>query len=267
MTVTGTTRVLGLLGTPIVQVQMPGIMNRSCEEHGLDFVLFPVDVGADGVAPLMQAAKAWHNLNGLIVTVPYKQVVARLCDKLTDRAARLSTANIVRRDADGTLVGDILDGVGFVEAARANGFAPEGKRAGVIGAGGVASAIANSLCESGVSELRIQDIDTAKQAGLAATLRGAFPAIRVLEGIGDVSSLDLLANGTPVGMNGDPSLPLPDAVLAGLGKATYVADVVTKPLMTPFLTLAQSRGCRIQNGVEMTRPQLMPMARFLGVVA
>ena len=266
MTVTATTSVVGLIGTPIVQVKMPGVMNRFAFEHDIDVVLIPMDVAPDGIPALMQTVRSWNNLLGVIVTVPYKQVVAGLVDKLTDRGSRLMTANVVRRDRDGTLTGDILDGVGFIEAARKNGCAPEGKRAAVIGAGGVASAIANSLCENGVAFLSIQDVDATKQDRLIGTLRAVFPAVEITAGTGDLGSLDLLANGTPVGMNDDPSLPLPAEVLNNLPSTCYVADVVTAPLMTPFLKLAQGRGCRIQTGVEMTTPQLMPMSRFLGIV-
>lgn len=267
MLVTGTTVVVGIVGTPIIQVKMPGEMNRYFGENGLDAVVIPMDVAPDGIPALMAMARRWQNLRGLIVTVPFKQVVAAAADKLTDRAARLTTANLVRRDADGTLTGEILDGVGFIEAARTNGCAPEGKSAAAIGAGGVASAIANSLCENGVARLAIQDVDVAKQDRLIATLRKAFPQIEIVAGIDRVDNLDMVTNGTPVGMNGDPSLPLPEAVLSALGPRTYVADVVTAPLMTPFLERARAAGCRIQTGIEMTKPQLMPMARFLGVAA
>lgn len=267
VSITGATRVIGLIGTPIVQVKMPGVMNAYAVEHGIDVVLIPMDVAAASVPDLMRTVRGWHNLLGIIVTVPFKQVVAGLCDDLTPRARRLTTANVVRRDADGRLTGEILDGVGFVDAARANGFDPDGKAAAVIGAGGVASAIAHSLCEHGVRSLRIEDVVTAKRDALVATLAGAFPAVRVEAGIPSVERLDLLVNGTPVGMNGDPSLPLDQAMLRTLPAGCYVADVVTAPVMTPFLQLAQSRGCRIQTGIEMTRPQLMPMARYLGVIS
>lgn len=264
--ISGATKVVGLIGTPIVQVKMPGVLNAYAAEHGIDTVLIPMDVAAEGVPDLMRMIRRWNNLHGVVVTVPFKQVAAALCDRLTDRAARLTTANVVRRDADGTLTGEILDGVGFVEAARANGFVPEGTRAAVIGAGGVASAIANSLCENGVAHLSIQDVDTTKQDRLVSVLRAAFPAVAVSGGIGRLDNLDLLVNGTPVGMNDDASLPLPRDLLTTLPAACYAADVVTAPLMTPFLTLARSRGCRIQTGIEMTRPQLLPMARFLGII-
>lgn len=267
MAITGATAVIGIIGSPIVQVKSPGLINAYFAQHRLDTVLIPVDLAAEGIPAFVATVRAWQNLRGIIVTVPYKQVLARHMDRLTDRARRLSTVNAFRREADGTLVGDIFDGVGFVEAITAKGVRLAGASAAVIGAGGVASAIANSLCESGVARLRIQDVDAARHEALAALLRADFPAVDIATGIETAVGLDLLVNGTPVGMNDDPSLPLSAAVLQGLTGSCCVADVVTAPTMTPFLTLARDRGCRIQTGIEMTEPQVSLLTRFLGVAA
>lgn len=261
--VTGTTAIVGLIGTPILQVKMPSLMNPYFAEQGLDCVLIPMDIGQHAIESFVATVRGWHNLLGIVVTVPYKQVLAPYMDGLTDRARRFSTVNAFRRDKDGTLHGDMFDGVGFVNALDAKGVGLAGKRAAVIGAGGVASAITNSLCESGVSRLFIQDMDSAKQDRLIATLRGAFPAIDIRAGIESVRDLDLLVNGTPVGMNDDPRLPLSADLLSTLSPDCFVADVVTAPAMTPFLRLAQQRGCAIQIGTDMTAPQMLTIARFL----
>jgi shikimate dehydrogenase len=267
MIVTGTTAVVGIIGNPIVQVKSPGAMNQYFSDHGLNTVLVPIEIAPDAVAGFIEMVRRWTNCKGIIVTVPYKQVVAPLLDGLTPRAARFSTVNVFRRDVDGTLTGEMLDGVGFIAAAAAHGVDPAGKRAAVVGAGGVACAIANSLCEHGISYLAIQDLDAAKQDSLIGKLRSAFPATEVVAGVTTTANLDILVNGTPVGMNGDPRLPLPDLVLAGLTGRCFVADVVTAPTMTPFLTLAAQRGCTIQTGLEMTETQLEQLAAFMGVAA
>ena len=59
--------------------------------------------------------------------------------------------------------------------------------------------------------------------------------------------VDLLINGSPAGMAGFDALPLPQALLETLDSATHVADVVTAPVMTPLLTFAAARGCRVQT--------------------
>ena len=265
MTVTGTTTIIGIVGSPIMQVKSPSLVNAFLTERGIDTVLIPMDVAADGIPALIETVRAWQNCAGMIVTVPYKQVVVKHMDHLTDRARRLSTVNLFRRDADGTLTGDITDGVGFVTALQAKGVTLAGANAAVIGAGGVASAIANALCECGVASLRLQDVDAARHDALAALLRADFPNVRISTGIDTIDGLDLLVNGTPVGMNGDPSLPLPAALLNGLSPRCIAADVVTAPALTPFLALAQAKGCRIQTGPEMTAPQVELFASFLGI--
>ncbi len=267
MHVTGTTTIVGIIGNPIVQVKSPGVMNRYFADHRLNTVLIPMEIAPDAIPGFIATVRRWTNCKGIIVTVPYKQIVAPLLDRLTPRAARFSTVNVFRRDPDGTLEGEMFDGVGFVAAAAIHGVNPARKRAAVVGAGGVACAIANSLCESEVSHLSIQDLDRAKQNTLIATLRGTFPAIEITAGIAGTADLDILVNATPVGMNGDPRLPLPDSVLAGLTGRCFVAEVVTAPTMTPLLTLAKQRGCTIQTGLEMTETQLLSLAGFMGVAA
>jgi shikimate dehydrogenase len=265
MEITGSTIIVGIVGTPIVQVKMPGLVNPVFAEKNRDYVHIPIDVKPEGLKAFVETMRNWLNFRGVVVTVPYKQALVPYLDTLTDRARILNAVNVIRRNEDGTLDGDAQDGVGFVAALQSKGVDLKGKRAALIGSGGVATAIAYSLCESGVREIFIQDIDTAKQEGLMATLRNAFPQIDVRAGVKSVEDLDVLVNGTPVGMNGDPNLPLPAFVLEGLRAATVVADVVTMPAMTPFLTFAKERGCLIQQGVDMAAAQLQTLHAFMNV--
>ena len=76
--ITGTTAIVGLIGTPIVQVKMPALMNPYFADHGLDCVLIPMDIGAEAIPAFMATVRRWHNLRGIVVTVPYKQVLAPL---------------------------------------------------------------------------------------------------------------------------------------------------------------------------------------------
>ena len=123
MLVTGTTAIVGIIGNPIVQVKSPGAMNRYFADNALNTVLVPMEIAPDAIPGFIAMMRRWTNCKGIIVTVPYKQVVALLLDDLTPRAARFSTVNVFRRDADGTLTGEMFDGVGFVAAAARHGTA------------------------------------------------------------------------------------------------------------------------------------------------
>ncbi len=261
----GSTQLVAILGTPIAQVKSPENFNRWFTDNDRDIAMLPVDMGAQALPAFIATLRGWNNLRGCVVTVPYKQTVAPLLDTLTPRASALGMVNVIRRDADGRLVGDHLDGTGFLKAAAAHDFHPTGKRALVVGAGGVGAAIAYALAESGLAHLVIADVRPAQVEALTAVLRKAFPGLAVQSTYTDLSGFDLVVNATPVGMGDTGQMSLPEAQLATLRPQTLVADVVTSPPVTPLLARAQALGCRIQTGPQMARAQMGDLGAFMGV--
>jgi shikimate dehydrogenase len=268
MLIQGRTRVSAIIGHPITQVKSPGLFNQHFAEQGQDRALVPVDLAPAHLGDFLAMLRGWHNADGCVVTVPHKRGVVAHLDALTDRARRLQAVNVIRRDADGTLTGDNVDGVGFTAAAAAQGFSPAGCTALVVGAGGVGSAIADALCAGGASRLVLTDIAADTAAWLARRLAEAFPGVAVTTpaSIGDLGGFDLVANATPVGMGGTEALPLPADLLDSLRPATMVTDVVTEPAMTPFLRHAQRLGCRVQTGPAMAAAQMFALGRFMGAM-
>ena len=123
-------------------------MNALFKRHGVDGVLIPFHVAPDGLAAMVEGLRRMQNFGGFIATVPHKPAILTLCDEITPEAKQIGAVNCVRRDADGRMIGTMLDGIGFVEALRAT--APTQKmRAYVAGAGGAASAIAFALAQRG----------------------------------------------------------------------------------------------------------------------
>ena len=153
--ITGRTRVYGILADPIYHVKAPAVMGALFARHGVDGVLVPLHVTADGLAAVMDGLRHLRNFGGFIATVPHKTTMTGLCDALTREAEQIGAVNCVRREADGRMIGTMLDGIGFVEALRASGLEPRGRNAALAGAGGAASAIAFALAEAGVARLTI----------------------------------------------------------------------------------------------------------------
>jgi shikimate dehydrogenase len=254
----GATRLYVIIGDPIAQVKAPYGLTREFVRRGQDravvpLQLRPADVDA-GLAVLSRAG----NVDGLIATIPHKFVLAAHCATLSERARFLGAANVARRNADGTWHGDMLDGEGFTDAAIRAGCRMRGARALLVGAGGAGSAIALSLLDHGVETLGVHDIDTNRRDALIVKLAGRY-GDRVGPGRRDASSIDLLANATPIGMGANDPLPLD---IAGLDAATFVGDVITVPEITPLLRAARDRGCRIQTGVGMFESNIGLMAGF-----
>lgn len=262
----GSTRIVAIIGSPVAQVKSPENFNAAFAESGADVAMIAMDIKPEAVADFLSLARRWDNLDGFVVTIPHKQAVAAGLDDVSERAALLGAANVVRRDADGTLRGDMVDGLGFVAAARANGFDPAGKRAMIVGGGGAGSAIAHALCEAGVARLVVSDIDTARAQRLAGQLEQGFAAAVVTVSASADAGFDLVVNATPLGMKPSDPLPIGEDLLDTLPGSALVADVVTSPEVTPFLQAAQARGLRIQTGSQMAKAQLGLLGGFMGVM-
>ncbi|MGG2398682.1 shikimate dehydrogenase family protein [Pseudomonas sp. SH1-B] len=265
--VNGTTELVAIVGSPIAQVKSPENFNRWFSDNALDRVMLPIDISAEKLTVFLDTLRGWQNLRGCVVTIPYKQQVVEHLDELSERASALRSVNVIRREADGRLIGDNVDGEGFLNAARQQGFDAKGKRALVIGAGGVGSAIAYSLCQAGVSALSLFDVSAERTAQLAQLLTGAFPDLPVQTHLDSLSEFDLVANASPVGMGDSGELPLPPVLMHSLPATAHVADVVTAPEITPLLALAKARGCSIQTGPQMALAQAGNLGHFMGATA
>lgn len=265
----GSTELVAIVGSPIAQVKSPENFNRWFAEHQTNVAMLAIDLAPTALDDFVQTLRGWQNLRGCVVTVPYKQQLAARLDSLTERSAALRSVNVIRRQADGRLVGDIVDGEGFLNAARAHGFDPRGKRALVIGTGGVGSAIAYGLCQAGARHLAISDLDAERVDALGSLLRKAFVDCVISSTPESLEAFDLVVNASPVGMGAtsdDGPLPLPKALMDTLAADSLVADVVTSPAITPFLAFARGRGCAVQTGPEMALAQMGNLGHFMGVM-
>ena len=264
MDITGHTRLAAILADPIHHVKTPQAINGFLRARNIDGVLVPMHVGADQLETVVTGLRALRNLAGVIITVPHKTAISALCDRLEPHAEAIGAVNCVRRNAEGTLSGTMLDGLGFVAGLKAGGTDPKGMRAYLAGAGGAANAIAFALAEAGVTHLSIANRTRAKSDDLAARLATLHPGLKVDTAPGSVSGHDLVVNATSLGLReGDP-LPLD---VAALQPSQIVAEIIMAPEMTPLLIAAKEKGCRIHLGRPMLDAQLELMCAYLGMTA
>jgi shikimate dehydrogenase len=260
--ITGSTTLCAILADPIHHVRLPQTFNALMEQWNRDVLLVPVHVVPDALVAVINGLRQVQNLAGFAVTVPHKSAVLALCDEASPHAHAVGAVNVVRREADGRLVGEILDGVGFVDGLRQNGIEPRGMSVFLAGAGGAANAIAFGLAESGIAGLRIWNRTQSKSEDLRERLLHLYPELDIAIANNDPSGADLVVNATSLGLrDGDP-LPLDTEKLQA---DQIVAEIIMKPVMTPLLRAAEARGCRICLGAPMLDCQLTLMAEFMGV--
>lgn len=143
--VDGATQLLGIVGHPIAQVRAPEVRTGLFREHGTNMLCIPFHVPPEGLATFYAGARTMKNLVGMIVTIPHKLVSTGLVDELTERAQIVRSVNFIAVGDDGRWIGDVTDGVGFVENLKTNGADPKGKRALLIGTGGSAPQLPSRL--------------------------------------------------------------------------------------------------------------------------
>jgi shikimate dehydrogenase len=258
--VDGATRLFPILGDPIAQVKSPAGISSEFHAKGHNALCIPLHVSIADFDTVMRGLKASQNCGGYILTVPHKLRAMPYVEKPSARAQRIGAVNIVRRDGPDSWVGDMLDGVGFARAARNTGFDFRGKRALVMGAGGAGSAIIDAIAEAGAAAITISDLDNAKATDVATRLGKAHAGCSFTVGAAVADGHDLIVNATPYGMGQGDGMPAP---FGKLDPNVVVADVITKPEITPLLAHARACGCRISTGVQMYQAQAAMIADYL----
>lgn len=261
--VTGATRVVFMIGTPIAQSQSPALFNPFFRAAGIDAVMVPLDVSVTALAPFVAMLRDAHNVAGLVATLPHKRALAGLVDEASETASALGSVNVVRRDADGSLHGDMSDGPGFWNAAAAHGFEPAARSMALAGGGAAGTAIAREFARRGGRRLSVWSKDSNEVDTLARTL--APLGLPVESGLPrSLAAFDIVVNATPLGMAHAPGSAFGSDLLATLPPEGLVADAVTEPAETQLLASARTLGRRAMPGREMTRGQFLHLARWLG---
>ena len=259
--ITGHTELIAHIGFPTHSFKAPMIYNPYFDKAGIDAVVVPMGCQAPDYPDFLRNIFKLQNIRGALITMPHKVTTVDLLDVATPTVRIAGACNAVKRDETGRLVGDMFDGEGFVRGVLRKGFELRGKRALVVGSGGVGCAIAASLAKAGVAMLGVFDVNTEAATGLGERLSQHYPALQVGVGSNDPAGFDIVVNATPLGMNvGDP-LPMDmDRIAPG----TFVGEVVMKSEMTAFLAAAQARGCQVQIGTDMLFEQIPAYLEFFG---
>ncbi len=263
MKINGSSRLYFIIGDPIAQVKSPEAFNSLFEQRGTDAVLLPLHVDAQSIDATLSALKKTRNVDGVVLTVPHKFAGFRQCDSTSKTSSLLRAANVMRRLADGSWHGDMVDGLGYVAALQREGCTLAGSTALLVGAGGAGSAIASSLALSGVSQLYIHDEHPERARTLVDLLSGAGGALVQL-GSRDPHGMQIVVNATPMGMKPDDPSPV---LVDRLSPSMFVGDVITAPAISPLLEAAMARGCKVLTGAQMYDAVFELMAEFFGLGA
>ncbi|MDR2101351.1 MAG: type I 3-dehydroquinate dehydratase [Treponema sp.] len=244
--ITPQTKVFGVVGYPLKATASPGFFNTvfGIENTDAVYVSFP----ADSIHSFMQLAEE-IGLLGVSVTVPYKKEVLPYLVQKSDDVLAIDACNTLVRNSRGW-VGLNTDMPGFTDSLlkfidRKN---LKGKRSTIIGAGGVARAVAAEIYRLGGKAL-ILNRTPIRARDLASRYHFAWGSLGG-QGIELMDKYqDIIIQTTSAGM--EPDIDLDPLELYTFSGREMVMDLIYKPEMTRCLKRAADAGCRILNGYDM----------------
>lgn len=247
-----------VIGDPIAQSKSPKIHSFWLEKLGIAADYRACHVRPDDLADYIANRRADPDWRGCNVTMPHKQAIMSLLDRIDAPAGEIGAVNTVLNASGGGLSGTNTDASGFLEPLKGDlNAAHYFRMARIIGTGGAARAIITALASHGFT-LVVAGRDSAKARALLDELapKGEHHAIDLAhfadptDFVFDDRSgcIDLVINASSLGMQGQPPLAF-DWSHAPPGAIAY--DIVTAPLDTPFLEDARSRGHRTIDGLSM----------------
>ncbi|RKJ05932.1 shikimate dehydrogenase [bacterium D16-54] len=259
MEISGHTRLLALIGSPVGHSGSPAMQNYSCQKMGVDGAYLAFDVKEEETRAAFEALRLL-NVMGFNVTMPCKTAAAVCCDELSKAAELIGAVNTVVKDKT-RFVGYNTDGYGWVRNCRENGVEMKGKKMTIAGSGGAATAIEITAALEGMQEMSIfaiRDDFWENAVKTVEKIHRNVPGCKVeLYDLADkerfyheIRESDIFTNGTRVGMKpGDGETLIEDRSIFHKGLA--VTDVVYNPRETRLIVEAKEAGCRTVPGIGM----------------
>jgi shikimate dehydrogenase len=253
--ITGTTKLLGVIGDPIEHSLSPVMHNAAIAHLGVDYVYLPFPVKTADLGVAIGGFNA-IGLQGFSVTIPHKQAILSVLSEVSAVAKVVGAVNTVWR-TDSGWSGTNTDVEGFIAPLEAYNRNWSQTTPLILGHGGAARAVVVGLTQLGCTEIHIVGRDVQKlsqfqQSWVNAPLPITINVHRWEQLPELISQADLVVNTTPIGMypNVDQS-PIDAAAMQKLKEGAIAYDLIYTPNPTQFLQQAQQQGAITIDGLEM----------------
>ena len=232
---------LGLLGRDISYSFSRAYFKQKFEDENIENTTYE-NFDLESIDLLPSIIKNTKDLKGLNVTIPYKEQVMPLLDKVNKKAKAIGAVNTIKISKKGKLIGYNTDCYGFKKTLKP-ALKSHHKKALILGTGGASKAIAYSL-----KKLNIEYYYVSRKASKHVN----FTYDSLTENI--IKDHSIIINCTPLGtfpdVNDSPNIPY-----KGITSNHILFDLIYNPEETKFLKTGKSFGAKSINGLEMLKFQ------------
>jgi shikimate dehydrogenase len=234
---------LGVCGWPVAHSRSPAMQEAALAAVGLEGWRYlklplPPELFAETVRALPAAG-----FRGVNVTIPHKEAALAVADEASAAAREIGAANTLTFERDGAINADNTDAPGLIDALG-EAWAPAGRTALVLGAGGAARAAVWALLRAGAADVAVWN-RTPERARVLAEQLGA----RAVERPG---AAEIVVNCTSVGLaDRDATFKALPLQADSLDAGSCVVDMVYREGGTRLLEAARTRGADVVDGLEI----------------
>ena len=230
-----------VIGNPIEHSLSPKLHNYWIKKNNIDAVYDKKQLNKVDIDNIILEVKS-GKIDGINVTVPFKQSVIPFLDELTPLAKEAQSVNTIFKE-NNKIIGHNTDIGGFELALKYINYDVKDKKIFILGAGGVVPSIILSLKKMGVSRIILSNRTKKK----AENLKKIYRDIEIVDW-GEIADFNIIINATSVGLKSDDEIKL-DYTDIGPNKLFY--DVIYNPKQTNFLSKAKKFGNQTENGKMM----------------
>ncbi len=234
-----------VIGNPVKHSLSPVMQNAAFDFFGKGTPYGVRELALEELPAFAEYAKA--NLLGFNVTAPYKQEIMKYCQVIHEEAEACNSVNTVKVIA-GKLYGYTTDGYGLLEAMRTVlDYEPAGGNVLLLGAGGAAHSIAETLQQDGMRELTVANRSMPAAAELAEKYHGKAILLSDSEAMDSALSVaDVVIHCTTLGLKtGDPSI----LSASQLSRVKRLFDTIYLP--NALQAAAREANVRLASGSTM----------------
>ena len=260
-TITGKTKLVGLLGQPVNHSLSPVMHNAAYEEMGLDWCYIGIPCDTKNLEKVTTTLRL-IDCKGLNVTIPHKQEVLKACNKLTSIANDIQAVNTLIPESNNQWIGANTDVEGFIMPLKDQNLI--NKNVVVIGCGGSARAVIMSLKRLNVKKVTIIGRNQNSLNIFVKNMKNLLSKSQTrIKGVNNnelnipayIEEADLIVNTTPIGMiinkNKEKNIPLGQEIWNNLSNKTILYDLIYTPRPTEWLKIGQQKNCFTIDGLDM----------------
>lgn len=228
-------RMFGLLGKTLKHSFSKAYFTKKFSEEKIEDCSYEnFELGE--ISGLTGLLEAYPSLEGLNVTIPYKEEVIPFLHWENEIVRKIKACNCIKV-RDGKPHGYNTDVIGFSQSLQ-KFLQPHHKKALILGTGGAAKAV----------EYALSDLNISYQCVSRGTKEGVIPYSAITKEV--LEEYTLIVNTSPVGMYPNIS-EAPDLPYQYITKEHFLYDLIYNPEQTVFLARGAERGAKLMNGGEM----------------